>query len=131
MAVDFKLTRSDEVDATNPVVGDLHVSGGEVVIVSGVDATVQEIETRLRWWRGEWSFDRSQGVPYLGEILRKGVDLATVRALLEREILRVPAVRRVDSAELEVDPRTRRLSGRLTIRVNDGTAAGAAAQVEV
>jgi len=121
MTSDLRLTRESEVDERNPVAGDLHVEGVDFAIVRGIDAIVQEIEVRLRWWKGEWFLDRRKGVPYIGSILKKGVSLAAIRAILAREIRSVPGVLHVERIDLELDATTRRLTGAAVIRVSDGT----------
>lgn len=93
--------------AVDPVTGDLAFDGVTVAVVEGKDAIAQEIQTRLRWWRGEWFLDTSAGVPYLESILTKGVAEATVRAILLREILAVPGVLRVPSLVVAIDRATR------------------------
>lgn len=80
---------------------------GEIVLVTGIAAIAQEIQTRLRWWAGEWFLDTSRGVPYLESILRKGVTEASVRAILLREIEAVPGVSRVRSCVVSIDRATR------------------------
>lgn len=117
---DLRLTLPSEVDEVNPVAGDLHVDGVDLAVVTGLDAVVQEVNVRLRWWRAEWFLDVAQGVPYLGSVLRKGVDLATVRTVLAREIRRVPGVRQIEAIDLTLDPASRRLTGRVRIRTADG-----------
>jgi hypothetical protein len=94
--------------AIDPATGDLAFDDlGELVLVDGADAVAQEIQTRLRWWRGEWFLDTSRGVPYLESILVKGVTEATVRAILKGEIEAVPGVARVRSMVVSIDRATR------------------------
>lgn len=89
--------------AVDSVTGDLAFDGVELAFVEGKDAVAQEIQTRLRWWRGEWFLDTSRGTPYLESILVKGATEATVRAILLREILSVPGVLRVPSLVVSID----------------------------
>lgn len=89
--------------AVDPVTGDLAFDGVTVAVVEGKDAIAQEIQTRLRWWRGQWFLDASAGVPYLESILTKGVTDATVRVILLREILAVRGVLRVPSLVVTID----------------------------
>lgn len=98
-----------EVDSQNPIVGDLRVSGSRFARLSSLgDRVAQSCTVVLRWWRGEWFADRSRGVPYIQTLLRKGVSEGTVRALLRRELLRVPGVRSVQSMRISIDRQTRR-----------------------
>lgn len=122
MTIDLRLTRPEEVDATNPVAGDLHVVGPDFATVTGADAIAQEAEVTLRWFRGEWFLDLSAGVPYFGEVLRKGATEASVRAVLRAAILRVPDVRRVERLDVRIDRRLRTLEVEADIVTAEGAA---------
>lgn len=120
MTVDLELVTA--IDADNPVLGDLRVSGVDFQLVTGIDAVLQEVSVRLRWLRGEWFLDQTQGVPYFGEIFRKGATLSTVRSILRKEIRRVPGVRRVARLEVTRDPVTRQATIEVEIVADDGSA---------
>lgn len=52
--------------------GDYTFGGGLQNFYIDVPAAVgQAVETRLRLWAGEWSFDTSQGTPYLSGVIGK------------------------------------------------------------
>lgn len=94
--------------AVHATTGDISFDAlGELVIVEGSAAIAQEIQTRLRWWAGEWFLDTSRGVPYLESVLRKNISEASVRAILKREIEAVPGVARVRSMTVSIDRGTR------------------------
>lgn len=118
MTVDLELVA--EVDAENPVLGDLRVSGGVVQIVRGADAIAQEIRVRLKWWRAEWFLDLSAGTPYLEQLLGKGVSEETIRSMLRREIKAVEGVGHVESIELDVDRPTRFAAIDITVVTAEG-----------
>jgi hypothetical protein len=97
------------IDAENPVAGDLRVSGPRLARLSTLQERVaQGCTVVLRWWRGEWFADRKRGMPYIEELLRKGVSEATVRTVIRRELLRVPGVLAVPSMDVAIDRTTRR-----------------------
>jgi hypothetical protein len=105
VTVDLALVR--ETDAQNPIAGDLRLDGTDVVLVEGIEALEQEIRVRLLWWRAEWFLDLRQGVPYLEQLLGKGVSVATIRSVLRAEIEAVPGVVSVPSIEIDLDGVTR------------------------
>lgn len=70
-------------------------------------ATVQEIKTRLLFFRGECFADLREGVPYYQEILIKGVDLGRVKAILRQAIASVPGIADVPKLEVNLDRATR------------------------
>lgn len=82
-------------------------AGGRLEYVDGVEATAQEIKTRLLFMRGEAFTDLREGVPYFTEILIKGVDPARVRALIRQTIQSVPSVVDVPRVDFELDTATR------------------------
>jgi hypothetical protein len=89
--------------AIHPTTGDLYLDGTELALVTGTDAIAQEVLVRLRWWRFEWFLDTSRGVPYLDEVLVKGVSEEGVRAVLRREIELVPDIARAGVIDVELD----------------------------
>ena len=79
--------------ALDPLTHDLSLDdGGRLETVEGDAATVQEIKTRLLFFRGEGFTDLREGVPYFQEILRKGVDLARVKAIIRGVVRSHPAI---------------------------------------
>lgn len=96
-------------DSMNPDVGDLRVTRGRFDQIPDREHRVaQGCTVSLNWWRGQWFADRLRGVPYVGELLRKGVSEATVAVVLRRELMRVAGVRAVRSMRVTIDRTTRR-----------------------
>jgi hypothetical protein len=118
MTLDLALVT--ELDDENTIVGDLKFVRGELVLVDGGDAIAQEIRVRLRWWTGEWFLDTAAGVPYLEQLLGKGISDATIREVLRREIEDVPGVAGVRSIEISTDRQTRFSTVDLDILTDDG-----------
>jgi hypothetical protein len=97
-----------EVDGDNPVLGDLRKSGTALAKIATLDAAVvQACSVVMRWWLGEWFLDRRRGMPYLQQVLRKGVSEPTIRALYKSQLERVEGVVRVKSIEVSIDRTTR------------------------
>jgi hypothetical protein len=97
-----------EVDADNPVIGDLRISRGRFAkITTFGDAVAQAVRVELQWWLGEWFLDTSRGMPYVEKLLRRGITERTIRALLKRRIEAVDGVLRVESMNIAFDRRTR------------------------
>lgn len=120
MSETMRLTRADEVTPDNPVAGDLHLVGGAISWLDGIDAARQAIESRLQAFRGDWFLDLRSGVPYYQTILRKGVDVATVRSAMREAILSVPAVVEVTELTVELDAVTRTARVRFAAVYQDG-----------
>lgn len=71
------------------------------------EATAQEIDTRLTFFRGENFLDVREGVPWFQEILVKGVDEARVKAIVRQVVASHPAVIDVPTVTFELDRETR------------------------
>lgn len=96
------------VDAQNPQLGDMRIVGTRFARLETFgDSVAQACNVCLRWWLGEWFLDRSRGVPYIRDLLKKGVGEATVRTLLKRELLSVEGVAQVARMTIALDRRTR------------------------
>lgn len=107
--MDFKLTGHD-----------LDVTNGELSLVTGIEAVVQDITMTLRTFLEESVYDRSAGVPYLQIIFKKGTSLQTVRFILEQIILQVDGVTEViDLDTSDFDRNTRSLVVTGTVRALD------------
>lgn len=74
------------------------------------DLVVQRVATRLRTFQGECYLDRSVGVPYFQEVLKRRPDLSRIRALFVERIRSVPGVASVTSADVSFDPASRQFS---------------------
>lgn len=101
----FKKTLT--VDADNTVVGDLHLTAGDLTRIDGDEATPQELRSRILFPRGSCFADLNEGVPYLSEILIKGFDAGRVRSILRQTIQSHPAIVDVPELSLDVDRSTR------------------------
>ena len=82
-------------------------AGGRLIEIDGIDATAQEIKTRLLFHKGESFTDANEGVPYIDQILIKGGDPGRARALVRQVIESVPSVVDVPVVEFSLDRVTR------------------------
>lgn len=92
--------------ALDPQTGDIRLSGGRPVIVSGADAVTQRLRCRLKLWRAEWLLDANVGFPWLDIFARKGTE-RLLEVLLRRAITECPGVRSLDRFALAVNASTR------------------------
>ena len=97
----FKKTLT--VDADNPVVGDFHLTAGDMTSVDGDDATPQELRSRFLLVKGSSFTDLREGVPYFTDILIKGYDPGRVRSVFRQTILSHPAIVDVPRLTLSVN----------------------------
>lgn len=105
--------------AIDPVTGDLRLSGGRPVLVSGAAAVAQRLRVRLKLQQGEWLLDRNVGFPWLRVFEGKGTE-RLLEVLLRRAITTCPGVRSLDRFALTVDPRTRLATCTFTVTAITG-----------
>lgn len=106
--------------ALDPATGDLLVSRGRLVVISGAAALRQRLQMRLKLWAGEWFADTSVGVPWLLFLGVKGSQ-ALAESTLRRAITTCPGVASLDAFAFTVNARTRSaaLSFRVTAQTGD------------
>ena len=96
-----------DLEPGSPTYGDILIENGEIVLVDGKEAILQDILQTLRTFLEEWFLDLSVGVPWLQQILVKNPNLNHVDALLIDAIGGVPGVDQITFFQSELDPKTR------------------------
>ena len=100
--------------------GDLLFINGELQLVRGDDAIVQQLTIRMKFFLGEWFLDTRLGIPYFQEILVKNADLTRVRGIYRQTILTTPGISSIETFDLEFDGATRKLTVSFRARKIDG-----------
>jgi hypothetical protein len=97
--------------ALDPSTGDLLVSGGDLVIVSGATAIAQDWQRRMGLFKGEWKLDRRVGIDYRNVILGDGRPrTALLRNIFETVTRETAGIKSVDRLEFTFDRHTRELT---------------------
>lgn len=81
----------------------------------------QRIKHRLQTFRGECFLDRSVGVPYFDEVMKKNPDLGRIRSLLASVINGVEGVKKILSLTVLFAPKTRNLSVNFRVLTSEDT----------
>lgn len=97
--------------------GDIDLSTNDLQVVTGTDATVQHLRTRLRLFQGEWFFDLRVGVPYFEQILVKNPNLVAVTGIFRSAIQSTPGVERLDRIDIDFDSASRTLTVEFTAKL--------------
>lgn len=86
--------------------GDLYISpAGDIALG---DSVAQKIAVRLKWFEGEWRWDREEGLPYREALLVKDPDTDYFESAAREKIFEVEEVTEVREVSLSFDKRTRR-----------------------
>lgn len=96
-------------------------SDDNLSIVTDLNALVQKIEQRLRFFLTEWFLDTSQGVAYFQEIFEKPENDTLIVNLLNAEILKESDVNSVSDATIDYDITNRNFSYSATVNTIYGS----------
>ena len=94
----------------DPITGDLDLSSNDLQLVTGVDAIVQQLTIRYRFFLGEWFLDTREGVPWYQRILIKNPGFSDVNAILRQVAVDTPHIAKVNRFDSSFDPTTRELT---------------------
>ena len=100
--------------------GDIDITNGEMSLTKGIDGIVQHLKQRLRFFYGEWFLDKTKGVPYIQQILRKNPEPVIVDSILKRAILETPGVLELLEFSIEIINVSRELKLKFKARAKEG-----------
>lgn len=102
--------------------GDLDLSSGNLRVVRDpAEEIAIRLTDRFRLHRGEWTYDVTQGVPYLELIWGQREEaIPLVVSLVRRIILETPGVLEIDDISSTFDGAARRLAVGVSVRVQTG-----------
>lgn len=66
-----------------------------IVLVEGVDAIVQNMRRRIKFFLGEWFLDQRLGIPYIEQVFVAAPDIPMIDALFRKAIRSTPGVAEV------------------------------------
>jgi len=90
----------------------------DFTLLDGLQSAVQRVTQRLRFWRGEWYINSTEGVPYIADVLGHNVNIELAKQAITAQIRTVPDIIDVSEATIDIDVATRTLhySAHLTTR---------------
>lgn len=101
--------------------GDLFVGDdGKLALVDGAEAVKQQLDIRLKLFKGEWFADLAVGMPYHESIFGKGRSLTVIQGIFRKAVLTCPGVASVGKLALDYDAVTRALSVNLLATTDTG-----------
>lgn len=87
---------------------DLHLTAdSNLATVTDAEAVGQHARQRLNTFEGEWFYDTTAGVPWIGEILGQSYDPALAEAVIKAEIADTKGVTGITSFSVRFDRQTR------------------------
>ncbi len=110
-----------QIDANNPVVGDLFLENGTVRITGTLGEEVaQAFWTRLKSFQGEWFLDKSLGFPWLQSVLGQKTPLPILQQMFRFLVVTTPGVAALAQFDLRRTP-NRGLALSFRAVLQDGT----------
>lgn len=103
---------------TTGISSDVLVETNDLVIVSGVDAVLQNLKIRLRTFIGEWAFDTSVGVDYYGVLFVKKPSIPSIEAMIKSVILRTEGVLRITEFNFTYDLQLRTTELKINVDID-------------
>lgn len=111
--------------ALNRLTHDIEFLNGQLQIVEDTDGNpdqiIQNLKTRLLFFRGEWFLDTVIGLPYFSDIYVKSPNIPNIEAIVKAEILDVTGVLEITQFDLNYDIRQRKLSINFVVNTIYGT----------
>ena len=108
MTIDLKLNN-----------GDLYF--GKTYIVDGIDKVNQQVKVILKWFLGEWKFDKTIGIPYFQEILGKvNPDYIKIFSLIKFEIEKIENVLKAEIIDYNFEEINRLLIFNIVVNTTFG-----------
>ena len=89
-------------------------------LVTGMEALRQRIAQHLRFARGEYFIDTSQGVPYLDDVIARPANLPLAQQVVTAAIQSVEGVLSVTDVSVTLDKRKRVLNYQATVKATEG-----------
>jgi hypothetical protein len=89
---------------------DLEFSGGDLVLLDGVDAIAQDCDIRMMTFLGEWFLDTRIGVPYFEKILGEKPRLVALKGIFRDAIMSTPGIESISDFQIDFDGLSRELS---------------------
>lgn len=89
----------------DPIYNDFAFTAGALTLVASnsIAETVQELNCRFAFGKGEWFLDLQQGFPWLTAVLVKNPDFRAIAQMIRRMILDCPGVASVASLSTTFD----------------------------
>lgn len=100
--------------------GDLDLSTGDLVIITGIEATAQRLRRKLKFFLSEWFLDTRLGIPYFESILVKNPQTNVILSIYRKAITTDEAVVSLSDLVLEYDGGNRSLSVTFHAETIDG-----------
>ena len=81
--------------------GDLRLDSSRDIVLG--ESLVQKINIRLRWFKGEWPFDETQGTDWFDTVFVKNPDFDLIEQTVEQILYSFDEIANVETVSIEAD----------------------------
>ena len=81
--------------------GDLRLDSSRDIVLG--ESLVQKINIRLRWFKGEWPFDETQGTDWFDTVFVKNPDFDLIEQMVEQILYSFDEIANVETVSIEAD----------------------------
>ena len=81
--------------------GDLRLDSSRDIVLG--ESLVQKINIRLRWFKGEWPFDETQGTDWFDTVIVKNPDFDLIEQMVEQILYSFDEIANVETVSIEAD----------------------------
>jgi len=109
-----------DADPDNPLVGDLHISNGQIHFWDATEARRQKIRMILLFFKGEYWLNREEGIPFFSDVIgsrRPEIVLSIYRQALQQGL---PDLAQIASLNGVLDGETRAFAVDFQLVFTDG-----------
>jgi hypothetical protein len=114
----------------NLLTNDLQVDG-DLSMVRGEDAIVQDLQQTLQVWLGEWFLDTTVGIPFKQDILVKNPNLDVVNGDIVNAASNVPGVTQIIGVSFDYSNQNRTFSITVQAEISNGQVVQTQAKVSL
>jgi hypothetical protein len=101
--------------------GDLDISTGNLVITNDIPTCVaQDLNSKFKFFQGDWFADKRLGVPYYQYVFVKNPNMGIVRQVLLSVIKSNPDVTTIVSADLQYFSTQRSATAKFVLKTTGG-----------
>lgn len=108
------------IDLKLDTTGDLDLRRNDLSWVDGAERVHQQLQIKLKLWKGEWFLNTEFGTPYLQQILGKHITLNGALAALKNSINEVDGVQEIEQFSYDFDRQTRQLTVHFAVKTPYG-----------
>ena len=96
-------------------------ASNSLIVLTDLEALVNKIEQRMKFFSEEWFLNTTTGIPYFQQIFEKPVDPSLIISLINDDIVQEPDVISVSESSMDFDRQNRTFQYSATVNTIYGS----------